>query len=95
MKYLIGLGICHYLIGLGIWALFKYELLVHANDLVIKIKFLQPSNNVTTKEESNSNRLYQLSSYRIEILLKYVKYMKLKLRKKEKVQPKKCKPIYK
>ena len=28
---------------------FKYELIVHVNDLVIKIKFLQPRSNVTRK----------------------------------------------
>ena len=50
--------------------LFECELIVNANDLVIKIKFLQPSNNVTAKEESNPNRLYQLSNDKTEILLK-------------------------
>ena len=40
--------------------LFKYELIVHAHDLVIKIKFLQPRSNVTTKEKSNPNRLDQM-----------------------------------
>ena len=44
--------------------------LVHANELVIKIKFLQPSNNETTNVELNPNRLYQLSNDRTEILLK-------------------------
>ena len=42
--------------SLGHLQLFKYELIVHANDLVIEIKFLQPRRNVTTKEESNLNR---------------------------------------
>ena len=35
--------------SLGHLQLFKYELIVHANDLVIKIKFLQLSNNVAAK----------------------------------------------
>ena len=35
--------------SLGHLQLFKYELMIHANDLVIKIKFLQPSNNVAAK----------------------------------------------
>ena len=55
MKHLITLGICNYL---------------SMNDSVIKTKFLQPSNNVTTKEESNPNRPYQLSYDRTEISLK-------------------------
>ena len=55
MKHLITLGICNYLI---------------MNDSVIKTKFLQPSSNVTTKEESNPNRPYQLSYDRTEISLK-------------------------
>ena len=54
----------------GHFQLFKKELIVHTNDLVIKIKFLQPSNNVTTKEKSNPSRLYQLSNDRTEISLK-------------------------
>ena len=56
--------------GHGHFQLFKKELIVHANDLVIKIKFLQTSNNVTTKEKSNPSRLYQLSNDRTEISLK-------------------------
>ena len=44
--------------------------MIHANDLVIKNEFLQPSNNVTTKEESNPNRIYQLSNDRTEMSLK-------------------------
>ena len=55
MKHLKTLGICNYL---------------SMNDSVIKTKFLQPSNNVTTKEESNLNRPYQLSYDRTEISLK-------------------------
>ena len=45
MKYLIVLGICNYLS------------MSDAYDLVIRIKFLKPSNNETIKEESNPNRL--------------------------------------
>ena len=42
--------------------LFKYELIVHANDLVIHKKFLQPRINVTKKEESSpNNRLDQMA----------------------------------
>ena len=43
----------------------KYEIIVHANDLVIKIKFLQPRSNLPTKEESNSNRLDQMTEQNI------------------------------
>ena len=45
--------------------LIKYELTVHANDLVIKIKFLQPRSNVTTKGETNPNRLDQMTEQNI------------------------------
>ena len=50
--------------------LFECEKMVNANDLVIKVKFLQSCNNVTAKEESNTKRLYQLSNGKTEILLK-------------------------
>ena len=48
-------------ISLGTLRLFKYELVVQAYDLVIKIKFLQPRNNVMTKEKSNCNGLDQIT----------------------------------
>ena len=52
----------NYLINsLGHLELFKYELIVRANDLVIKITFLQPRSNVTAKDESNPNRLDQMA----------------------------------
>ena len=46
---------------LGYSELFKYKLIVHANNLVIKIKFYQLSNNITPKEESNPNKLNQMT----------------------------------
>ena len=51
--------------GLEHLQFFKYELTVHANDLVIKITFLQPRSNVTTKEETNPNRLDQMTEQNI------------------------------
>ena len=51
--------------SLGHLQLFKYKLIVHANDLFFKIKFLQVRSNVTTKEESNSNRLDQMTEQNI------------------------------
>ena len=43
--------------SLGHLKLLMYNLIVHANDLVIKVRFLEPKSNVTTKEELNSDRL--------------------------------------
>lgn len=43
----------------------NYELIVYANSLVVKIKFLQLSSNVTTKKESNPNRLDQMTEQNI------------------------------
>lgn len=48
--------------SLGHLRLFKYE---RANDLVIKMKFLQPRSNVTTKEESNPNSRDQMTEQNI------------------------------
>ena len=50
---------------LGYLQLFQYKLIVHANDLVIKIKFYQLRNNITTKEESNPNKLNQMTEQKI------------------------------
>ena len=51
--------------SLGHCQLFQHELIVHANDLVIKIKFLQLRSNVRAKEESNPNRLDQMAEQNI------------------------------
>ena len=45
--------------------LFKYELIVHATELFFKTKFLQSRINVTAKEESNLNRLDQMTEQNI------------------------------
>ena len=51
--------------SLGHLELFMYEILVHANDLVIVIKLLQPRSNSTTKEKSDPNRLDQVTGQNI------------------------------